>query len=45
LKPATAKHLGKVAGILNTKGKLSKTLLSERAKENAEIKNLKKWKT
>jgi len=47
LKPAFLEYLDKVAGILGTKGKLSKILLAERAKENSspEIKNLRKWKT
>jgi AbrB family looped-hinge helix DNA binding protein len=33
LKPLSAQYFNRVAGILNTKGKLSKTLLIERLKE------------
>jgi len=33
LKPITPEYLGKVAGVLSTKGKLSKALLRERAKD------------
>lgn len=33
LKPLSAQYFNRVAGILNTKGKLSKTLLTERVRE------------
>lgn len=35
LRPATPEYFNKMAGILPTKGKLSKSLLEERAKEKA----------
>lgn len=34
LKPTTSKYFKKIAGVLQTKGKLSKALLEERAKDN-----------
>ncbi|MCL5986778.1 MAG: AbrB/MazE/SpoVT family DNA-binding domain-containing protein [Actinobacteria bacterium] len=33
LRPITPEYLDKIAGILNTKGKLSKALLEERARD------------
>ena len=33
LKPVTAEYFNKLAGVLHTKGKLSKALLEERAKD------------
>jgi len=33
LKPVTPEYFEKIAGVLQTKGKLSKTLLEERAKD------------
>lgn len=41
LQPLTKEYFEKMAGILNTKGKLTKTILEERAKEKTI--EVKKW--